>query len=78
MAFLAHLHQTCLNSSHKGIEGNERTDELAKLGAKQGVISSDWKKSLIILIPSGKGVRPISLLSCFLKTMEKIIYNKLR
>jgi len=25
-----------LNSSHRGIESNERTDELAKLSAKQG------------------------------------------
>jgi len=34
---------------------------------------------LVILVPkaSGSGLRPIALLSCFLKLMERIIYHRL-
>ncbi|XP_018364089.1 PREDICTED: RNA-directed DNA polymerase from mobile element jockey-like [Trachymyrmex cornetzi] len=46
----------------------------------QGVIPDSWKDSLVVLIPKtdGKSVRPISLLSCFAKLMEYMIYFRLR
>ena len=46
----------------------------------QGIFPAEWNKSMVVLIPkpNGKGVRPISLLSCLLKIMEKIIYLRLR
>lgn len=46
----------------------------------EGSFPEPWKDSLVILIPKpgGKGIRPISVLSCFLKVFEKLIYNRLR
>ena len=46
----------------------------------QEIFRAEWNKSMVVLIskPNGKGVRPISLLSCLLKIMEKIIYLRLR
>jgi len=46
----------------------------------EGVFPPQWKQSLIALIPKpdGKGVRPISLLSCYLKLIEKMIYTRLQ
>lgn len=44
-----------------------------------GSFPESWSDSLIIPIPKsdGIGVRPISLLSCEFKIMEKVIYNRL-
>lgn len=40
----------------------------------------DWSRTLVVLIPkpNGKGVRPISLLSCWLKILEKLVYRRLQ
>ncbi|XP_077278667.1 uncharacterized protein LOC143906439 [Temnothorax americanus] len=45
-----------------------------------GSFPEDWHTSFVIFIPKpgGKGVRPISLISCVLKIMEKCLYNRLR
>jgi len=45
-----------------------------------GNFPNQWGHSLVVLIPKpdGGGLRPISLLSCFLKVMEKIIYNRIQ
>lgn len=45
-----------------------------------GSFPEDWHRSLVIFIPKpgGAGVRPISLLSCILKILEKCIYYRLR
>jgi len=47
---------------------------------EEGSFPSQWKQSLVVLIskPENAGVRPISLLSCFLKIMEKIVYTRLK
>ncbi|XP_011699453.1 PREDICTED: RNA-directed DNA polymerase from mobile element jockey-like [Wasmannia auropunctata] len=47
---------------------------------KTGSSPEVWKSALVIFIPKsdGKGLRPISLLSCVFKLMEKIIYYRLR
>jgi len=39
-----------------------------------------WRDSLFIFLPKidGKGVRPIALLSCFLKILERMIYRRLQ
>jgi len=38
-----------------------------------------WRHSLVVLIPKPDGdLRPISLLSCFLKLMEKMLYNRIQ
>jgi len=46
----------------------------------QGLFPDSWKRSLIIFVPksSGKGVRPIALLSCFLKLLEKMLYRRMQ
>lgn len=46
----------------------------------QGVLLNSWLDSLVVLIskPGGESVRPISLLSCFAKIMEYMIYFRLR
>lgn len=46
---------------------------------REGVFPDQWSHSLIVLIPKpqGSGIRPISLLSCFLKLMEKVLYGRL-
>jgi hypothetical protein len=46
----------------------------------QGAFPEEWSESLVIFIPKphGEGVRPISLMSCTFKTMEKVIYFRLR
>ncbi|XP_011858319.1 PREDICTED: uncharacterized protein LOC105555887 [Vollenhovia emeryi] len=40
---------------------------------------AEWKRAMVVLIPKGgsKGLRPISLLSCYLKVLERIIYLRL-
>jgi len=45
-----------------------------------GSFPEQWKQSLIILIPKpdANGCRPISLLSCLLKIMERMVYNRLQ
>jgi len=42
----------------------------------QGLFPESWRSSLLIFVPKsdGKSVRPIALLSCLLKVMERIIY----
>jgi len=44
-----------------------------------GLFPSSWHDSLVILVPkpSGSGLRPIALMSCLLKIMEKMIYRRL-
>jgi len=44
-----------------------------------GLFPSSWHDSLVILVPkpSGSGLRPIALMSCFLKILEKMIYPRL-
>lgn len=44
-----------------------------------GVIPEEWKIALVIFIPKpdNSGMRPISLLSCTLKLMKKIVYWRL-
>jgi len=46
----------------------------------QGLFPVSWKESLLIFLPKfgGKGVRPIALLSCFLKLMERLLYRRLQ
>jgi len=46
----------------------------------EGSFPNQWKQSLVVLIPKpdANGYRPISLLSCFLKIMEKMVYNRLQ
>jgi len=46
----------------------------------EGAFLPQWKQSLITLIPKAGSnkVRPISLLSCYLKIMEKMIYTRLQ
>jgi len=46
----------------------------------EGSFPNQWKQSLVVLIPKpgNSGVRPISLLSCFLKIMERMIYTRLQ
>jgi len=46
----------------------------------EGVFLTQWKQSLMALIPKpgGTSVRSISLLSCFLKIMEKMIYTHIQ
>jgi len=43
----------------------------------EGIFPNQWKHSLIVLIPKldGSSLCPISLLPCFLKIIEKMIYN---
>ncbi|XP_071572848.1 uncharacterized protein [Temnothorax nylanderi] len=45
-----------------------------------GTFPNSWRESLVVLIPkpNSNGVRPISLMSCLLKLLEKCIYNRLR
>ncbi|XP_039315364.1 uncharacterized protein LOC120359950 [Solenopsis invicta] len=46
---------------------------------QEGRFPKQWSQSLIVLIPKPQGgVRPISLLSCFLKVLEKTLYLRLR
>lgn len=47
---------------------------------QSGVFPGSWSQSLVIFLPkpNNKGVRPISLTSCVLKTMERCLYNRLR
>ncbi|TGZ47961.1 hypothetical protein DBV15_10259, partial [Temnothorax longispinosus] len=46
----------------------------------RGTFPSSWTESLVVFIPkpNSNGVRPISLLSCLLKILEKCVYNRLR
>lgn len=45
----------------------------------QGKFPKEWCHSLVYLIPKphGGGVRPIALTSCLLKSLEKLIFNRL-
>ncbi|XP_018397608.1 PREDICTED: uncharacterized protein LOC108775675 [Cyphomyrmex costatus] len=45
----------------------------------QGVFPDSWTSSLVVLIPKadGKSVRPISLMSCVCKLMERVLYRRL-
>jgi len=44
-----------------------------------GTFPEQWNQSLIVLIPKpdANGFRPISLLSCLLKIMEKMLYHRI-
>jgi len=46
----------------------------------EGSFPTQWKQSLVILIPKfdSHSFRPISLLSCLLKLMERMVYNRLQ
>jgi len=46
----------------------------------EGSFPNQWKQSLVVLIPKpdANDFRPISLLSCLLKIMEKMVYNRLQ
>jgi len=46
----------------------------------EGTIPEQWKQSLMVLIlkPDANGFRPICLLSCLSKIMEKMIYNRIQ
>jgi len=46
---------------------------------RNGLFPSDWRNSLVILVPksNGDGLRPIALMSCFLKILERMIYRRL-
>jgi len=46
----------------------------------EGTFPHQWRQSLIVLIPKpgNTGIRPISLLSCLSKVMEKMIYTSLQ
>lgn len=45
-----------------------------------GKFPESWKQSLVVLIPkaNGSAVRPISITSCVLRTMEKVLYYRLK
>jgi len=45
-----------------------------------GLFPESWRSSLISFVPKsdGKGIRPIALLSCFLKVFEKMLYKRLQ
>jgi hypothetical protein len=47
---------------------------------QQGAFPEEWTESLVVFIPKphGGGVRPISLLSCIFKILEKVIYFRTR
>lgn len=47
---------------------------------REGEFPTQWSQSLTVLIPKpqSSGVRPISLLSCFLKILEKIMHERLK
>jgi len=44
----------------------------------QGLFPESWRSSLLVFIPKsdGRSVRPIALLSCLLKVMERMIYRR--
>jgi len=46
----------------------------------QGLFPDSWNVSLITFVPKpgGRGVRPIALLSCFLKLLEKMLYRRMQ
>jgi len=46
----------------------------------EGTFPSQWKQSLMILIlkPDNTGLRSISLLSCLLKILERMVYTRLQ
>jgi len=46
---------------------------------ENGQFPSSWHESLVVLVPKpgGNGFRPIALLSCFLKILERMIYRRL-
>lgn len=47
----------------------------------RGEFPAQWRESLVIMIPKtggGRGFRPISLISCVLKLMERMVLNRLR
>jgi len=46
----------------------------------KGTFPEQWKQSLIVLIPKSdvNSFRPISLLSCLIKTMEKMLYHRIQ
>jgi len=46
----------------------------------EDLFPDQWKQSLIVLIskPDASGYRSISLLSCLLKIMEKMVYNRIQ
>jgi len=45
-----------------------------------GLFPESWRSSLLSFVPKsdGKGIRPIALLSCFLKVFEKMRYRRLQ
>jgi len=45
-----------------------------------GLFPASWKNSLLIFLPKsdGRGVRPIALLSCLLKLLERLVYRRLQ
>jgi len=45
-----------------------------------GLFPESWRSSLISFVPKSdcKGIRPIALLSCFLKVFEKMLYKRLQ
>jgi len=46
----------------------------------EGTFPEQWNQSLMVLIPKpdANGFRPISLLSCLSKIMEKILYHRIQ
>jgi len=46
----------------------------------RGFFPDSWRKSLLVFLPKsgGRGVRPISLLSYFLKLLERLVYRRLQ
>jgi len=45
----------------------------------QGLFHQDWHTSIVTFVPkSNNGFRPISLMSCLLKILEKMVYRRLQ
>ena len=66
---------------HAGPEGHAALLALFNASLREGKLPSKWKEATIAPIPKPKepgAYRPISLLSCLSKTMERMVLNRLQ
>ena len=63
---------------HAGPEGHQAILDLLNHSLASGFLPKAWKESVIVPVPKPDGgQRPIELLSCLNKTMEKLIRNRI-